>query len=120
MKLKTVVLVIGVMVFLLGGYVSSWFFLPQLGLAGPMANMAYFYYGKSHTKSDAVLYIAYYPFYRYEVKANGSSRYGIHWSDRKDPPPPTLDDLIKDGLTDDELKDMGFTDKEVKDARQRH
>lgn len=104
---------------LLGSYLTTWFFLPQLGLAGPMANLSYFYYGKSHTKSDSALYIAYYPLYWYEMKTKSYSRYGIHWSDRKDPPPPSLSELIKDGVTDSELKDMGFTDQEVKDARQK-
>ncbi len=51
-----------------------------------------------------------------EVRAKGGSRYGIHWSDRKDPPPPTLNDLISDGLTHEELKDIGYTDKELEAA----
>ena len=114
---KAILLVFGLVVFLLGSYISSWFFLPQLGLAGPMANMAYFYYIEPHTKLDRVLYLVYFPIYSAEVKIKGGSRYGIHWSDRKDPVLPTINDLIKDGMTDDELRDIGFTDKEIKDAR---
>jgi flagellar basal body-associated protein FliL len=86
---KGILLVVAIVVFLLGSYIATWFFLPQLGLAGPMANLSYFYYGKSHTKSDSALYIVYYPLYWYEMKTKGYSRYGIHWSDRKDPSPPS-------------------------------
>ena len=49
-------------------------FLPQLGVARPMANMAYFYYGKSHAKSDSALYVAYFPLYCYEMRTKGHSR----------------------------------------------
>lgn len=90
-------LIFGLIVILLAGYVSSWFFLPELRLAGPMANMAYFYYRvphqtkpKAHTKIDRALYFAYFPLYWTEVKLYGLSRYGIHWSDRKDIDPNRL------------------------------
>lgn len=85
MKREIKQLIIGTVVLLAGGYGCSWFFLPQLGLASPMANLAYFHYGDSHRKSDRVLYIVYFPLYWYEMQANGSSRYGIHWSDRDNP-----------------------------------
>ena len=114
MRRKTKLFVSGVVAFLLAGYIGSWFFLPELGLAGPMANLAYFYYGESHEKSDRVLYIVYFPLYWIETKLNGYSRYGIHWSDRKDVRFPTLDELRKEGYTNQELKHMGFTDEQLK------
>ena len=116
---KGILLVAVIVVFLLGSYIATWFFLPQLGLAGPMANLSYFYYGRSHTNSDRALYIFYFPIYWFQIKTTGYSRYGIHWSDRKPVVTPSLDDLIKDGLTDDALRNIGFTDQELKDAHQR-
>lgn len=117
MQLKAKLFGSGLVALLLAGYLGSWFFLPELGLAGPMANLAYFYYGESHEKSDSVLYIVYFPLYWIETKLNGRSRYGIHWSDRKDATFSTLDELRKEGYTNEELKDMGFTDERLKERR---
>ncbi|HYG34307.1 MAG TPA: hypothetical protein VEC99_05960 [Clostridia bacterium] len=45
-----------------------------------MANLAYFHYGtEPGATSDRVLYWAYYPMHRH------GGRYGMHWSDRRDP-----------------------------------
>ena len=119
LKLKTTVVVFGAVALFLSAYLPSWFFLRQLGLAGPMANLSYFYYGKFQTDSDGALYIFYFPIYWFQIKTTGYSRYGIHWSDRKPVVTPSLDHLIKNGVTDDELRNIGFTDKEVQDAHMR-
>ena len=95
MAMKRRVILAIVVVVLAGGYTSSWFFLQQLGLVRPMANTAYFYYGKSHAKPDSALYVTYFPLCWYEMRTKGHSRYGIHWSDRKE---------------------MSFTDEELKNA----
>ena len=51
-----------------------------MGLIHPMANMAYYYYGRDpNTISDRAIYLFYYPIY----KCCGDT-YGIHWSDRRD------------------------------------
>jgi hypothetical protein len=80
-----------------------------------MANLAYFYYGESHEISDKILYTVYFPIYWTEMKLYGYSRYGIHWSDRKERKPLTVDDLRKLGYSDENLRDLGYTEEQLKE-----
>jgi hypothetical protein len=68
-----------VAVFLVALYSASYRFRRQFGLAHPMANMAYYYYGAyPNTVSDRALYWFYFPAHLF------GDRLGIHWSDRRD------------------------------------
>jgi hypothetical protein len=75
-------------------YGLAWGTRYKTGLAKPMANGRYFYYGKNPEHwSDKILYASFIPIYktRYFFQAlMDEGHWDVHWSDRKEIVLPTL------------------------------